>query len=151
MMCSLYLRSRRGRFLTAGNVYVSKSVMSSARSKAFRLVAIPVAVAAFFSLFLLLLKGLNAGYSALLGVGIWALPNLYFAQKVLTDKIEQSAKCLARLFYRAEVTKLLLSAVLFIAALKFLPVTTIAVLSAYLVAQITFWLTLMIYLGLQTK
>lgn len=125
--------------------------MSSARFKAYRLVAIPVAAAVVFSLFLLLLKGLNASYSALLGVGIWALPNLYFAQKVLTDRIEQSAKCLTRIFYRAEVTKLLLSAALFIVTIKFLPVTAIAVLCAYLVAQIFFWLTLMIYLGLQTK
>ncbi len=125
--------------------------MSGARSKAYRLVTIPTVTAALLAFILLLVKGLNAGYSALLGGGIWALPNLYFAHKVLTDSIAQPAKDLVRIFYRAEVTKLLLSSVLFIVVVKFLPVTALAVLSAYLVAQIAFWLTLMIYLGLQTK
>lgn len=125
--------------------------MSGARSKAYRLVAIPIVAAVFLAFILFLVKGLNAGYSALLGCGIWALPNLYFAKKVLTDNIAQSAKQLAQLFYRAEITKLLLSGVLFVLVIKFLPINTLAVLGAYLVAQLTFMISIWLYLGLQTR
>lgn len=125
--------------------------MSPARAKAYRLVAIPIAIVGFLSLLLLILQGFKTSYSFLLGGGIWAIPNLYFAYKVLTDNIVQSPKRLAQLFYRAEIIKLLLSGVLFVGVIKFLPVSTLAVLSAYLVAQLVFWLAIWCYLGIQTK
>lgn len=75
----------------------------------------------------------------MLGGLIWLLPNVYFAYRVF-HKIETQAKNFIGVFYRTELFKLALSAFLFVAIIKWLPVVLSAILVGYLAAQVTFWL-----------
>lgn len=127
---------------------MSKKVMSGERSRAFQILTLPVTAIVILTLFLLVFKGVDAGYSTLLGGLVWVIPNFYFAQRIFVAK---PAKQLIGILYRAEVTKLLLSAVLFVIVIKFLAMTVLFVLITYLMAQLLFWLTILFYLGLNVR
>jgi len=122
--------------------------MPKVRPQALQLLAPPLAAIVILALSLFVINGTQAGYSALLGGATWILPNLYFTHKVF---IIRPAKELIAAFYRAEVIKLLLSGLLFVLVIKYLPVTALLVLLAYLLAQIVFWLTILFYLGLKVR
>lgn len=82
--------------------------------------------------------------SLVLGIILWLLPNCYFAIKVLSHLGRISPRCLLSIFYRAELIKLLLSGFFFIMMVKLLSVNFPVLLSGYLVAQLIFWLLLII-------
>lgn len=130
---------------------MSRSVISRIKSEGYRLLAVPVVVIAVFAISLSVFQGLNAGCSALLGGGIWAIPNFYFARRVLTAPRVPLAKPMAWTFYRAEVMKLLLTALLFVVVVKFLTIHPLIVLLAYLLAQIVYWLMIFVHFGLMTR
>lgn len=125
-------------------------VMLHPRTEAFCLVVLPILIIAILAVIALILRDLNASYSVLLGGFVWGLPQLYFAVKILANKAGTPTQWIWR-FYRAELFKLFLSAVLFIVVLKFLPVASLFVLAAYLIAQLTFWLATLFYLGLSKR
>lgn len=122
-----------------------KMIKTSARA-AYKLVAVPVIIVLALALALFIGAGTNAGYSVLLGGGVWVLPSLYFTYRVFSWQPEKSAQNLAGLFYRAELTKLLLCAVFFVLVIKFLPSEPMIFLMAFIVAQLGFWLTVLVYI-----
>lgn len=124
---------------------MAKTAVSSARSKAFRSLLIPVLGVIFFALVVVSLKGITESYSVLLGGLVWLVPNFYFVYRAFRMV---PAKELIAGFYRAEVMKLILSAALFVAIIKILTVSSLLVLIAYLIAQFIFWIVLLISLGL---
>jgi ATP synthase protein I len=99
----------------------------------------------------MLCRGQEAGYSAILGGLVWVLPTLYFAYRVLFADIRKSVKSLVWSFYRAEITKLAFSAMLFVITVKLISVNTLTVLLAFLVAQISFWVASLFYLWLAVR
>jgi ATP synthase protein I len=79
----------------------------------------------------LFLVDATTAYSGLTGGLIAALANGWFAFKVYTAKGEQPAQVL-RVFYLAEINKLLMTGALFVAAFVLLkPVNAAALLAAY--------------------
>lgn len=115
---------------------MSKLVLHSLRNAAYRLVAIPASVIIIISLITLIFTDTKFAYSIGLGGCVWILPNFYFAYK-LFHKIETEAKNFISVFYRTELLKLAFSALLFIAIIKWLPVTLSAIFIGYFVALIT--------------
>lgn len=119
---------------------MSKLVLHSLRNAAYQLVAIPASVIIITSLITLVFADTKFAYSIGLGGCVWILPNFYFAFK-LFHRVETKAKNFLSAFYRTELFKLALSALLFIAIVKWLPITLSAILIGYFIALVTFWVT----------
>lgn len=81
-------------------------------------------------------------YSFLLGVFLWALPSYYFANKLFCCLGKVSPASLLRIFYRAEIIKLLLSGFFFVMIIKLLTVNVPVLVIGYFIAQCVFWLRL---------
>jgi F0F1-type ATP synthase assembly protein I len=82
----------------------------------------------------------------LLGGAVWFFPNLFLVYQVFTKV--GTANTIVRRFYRAEFTKLFLSAVLFIFAIKFFSVNMLAFLLGFSSAQLMFWVTPLVKTGM---
>jgi ATP synthase protein I len=82
--------------------------------------------------------------SLLLGVLLWALPNFYFARKVFSQSEHVPAASLLRIFYRAELVKLLLSGILFVMIIKLILVNIPVVLVGYFASQLIFLVCLIL-------
>jgi ATP synthase protein I len=119
---------------------VSKLVLHSLRNAAYRLVAIPASVIIITSFITLIFADTKFAYSIGLGGCVWILPNFYFAYK-LFHRIETKANNFISVFYRTELFKLALSALLFIAIVKWLSVTLSAIFIGYFVALVSFWVS----------
>lgn len=117
---------------------MSKSPLHSVRMAAYRLVCLPLALNVIMTTVWMIFSGGIAGASVLLGGVVWLLPNIYFVYQVFS-KIKP-AQAIVRTFYRAELIKLVLSAGLFIAVIKYVPVNFLAFLAGFGLAQLGFWL-----------
>lgn len=82
--------------------------------------------------------------SLALGIALWLLPNTYFVVKIMRRLGQVSGKNLLNIFYRAELIKLFFSGIFFIMAIKLLTVNIPILLLAYLVAQLVFWVLLIL-------
>jgi F0F1-type ATP synthase assembly protein I len=118
---------------------MSSSALHRVRVKAFWFASLPVGLVLIAAFFFFAWRGMNVGCSVLLGGVVWLLPNFYFVHKVFS-KIG-AGRIILRTFYRAEITKLLVSAVLFIVVSKIFAVNMPAFLIGFIAAQSTFWLT----------
>lgn len=123
---------------------MSLSALQSTRLKAYRLLGAPTILVVVTSFVLLIFTGINAGYSALLGGLGWALPNFYFASKIFAKSQAKTSKTILGRFYRAELVKLLLTAIYFVLVVKFIPVSILTFLLTFLGAQLAFWLATII-------
>src|SRR3990167_4615328 len=92
------------------------------------------------ALILFLLQGMRSGLSALLGgLACW-LPALLFVWQVFARAgFARFARQFMLLFAVGEAVKLLLSAVLFVLIVKYLPVNMLSVLIGFVGAIIAFW------------
>ncbi|MDQ8039947.1 MAG: ATP synthase subunit I, partial [Rickettsiella sp.] len=77
--------------------------------------------------------------SLLLGIFLWMLPSCYFANKLFRHLGKISPTSLLRIFYRAEITKLLLSGIFFVMMIKLLSVNIPVLIAGYFVPQLIFW------------
>jgi ATP synthase protein I len=111
----------------------------SVRTDAIKMVLWQFAVIVVLSVILFLLQGTQSGLSALLGGLAYCIPNFMFVWRVFERTTARAAKQFLTAFLLGEVTKLLLSAVLFILIVKFLPVKVISVLGGYIAAIMAFW------------
>jgi len=121
---------------------MSKSVLHSKRSEAFQLISIPAGVVIVVSLLLLIVRENDISRAVFLGGLVWLVPNLYFAVKVFsTGGAHITPQQMLKNFYLAEVTKLVLCAVLFTVIVKFLAVAVLAMLAGFVMAQVSFWMS----------
>lgn len=130
---------------------MSNRVISRYRGQAYQLALLPVLAIAVIALGLVFFVGIKAAYSAMLGAGIWLLPNWYFIYKFFGGKSGYSAKELAGRFYQAEVIKLLLSIILFIVVIKYVNVLALFVLGAYILAQFIYLILVLFTLGMKAR
>lgn len=119
--------------------------------QAYIIVLIPMLVGVLVAGLFWMFSGGNAAISALLGVGVWFLPQLYFVTKLFGKALQKNANGMLWTFYRAEIIKFILSAILFVMVIKYLSVMPAIVLVAFIAAQITFLLTALITLGLKVS
>ena len=85
---------------------------------------------------------LQAAYSALVGGGISAVATLYFASTIFSVRIGSPAAKIARAFYMGEIVKMLLTVILLSVALRWLDVSPLPLLLAYMAALMAYWLAL---------
>lgn len=83
------------------------------------------------------------GSSLILGVLLWAVPSCYFANKLFRNLAKVSSASWLRIFYKAEIIKLLLSGFFFVMIIKLLSVNIPALVTGYFAAQLVFWVRLM--------
>lgn len=86
----------------------------------------------------LILRSWQITYSLLLGISLWALPNCYFANKLFRHLGKVSSASLLRIFYWAELIKLLLSGFFFVMMIKLLSVNIVALVIGYFISQFVF-------------
>lgn len=92
------------------------------------------------ALVLFLFQGIQSGLSALLGGLAYWLPTLLFVWRVFARTTARAAKQFLAAFIAGEGIKLLLSALLFVLVVKFMPVNLLSVLAGFVGAVISFWI-----------
>ncbi len=109
-----------------------------ARSQAYKLVATQIIIVVILAVIWWIFKDLTHCYSALLGGFAYIIPSWYFIRKLFTNK-QRTPQAMVRTFYVGELTKLLLSAILLVLIVKFIPTNLFAVISGYIVACLSIW------------
>jgi ATP synthase protein I len=94
-----------------------------------------------------LLRGIHNGVSVLLGgLANW-LPTYAFVWRIFSRASMRAAKQFVIAFFAGEAVKLLVSAILFLLIVKYLPVNTIYVLIGFVGAIIAFWVASFTFLS----
>ena len=109
-----------------------------ARSQAYKLVTTQIVIVVIIAILWWIFKDFTHCYSALLGGFAYIIPSWYFIRKLFANK-KRTPQTLVRTFYLGELTKLLLSAILLVLIVKFIPTNLFAVLSGYIVACLSIW------------
>ena len=121
----------------------------SGNKEAYRLILWQLVLIAGLALVLFLLQGIRSGLSTFVGGLAYWLPTLLFVWRVFARTGAQAARQFLFAFGIGEVIKIFLSAVLFVLAVKYLPVDTISVLIGFVGAVISFWIASIILLARQ--
>lgn len=95
----------------------------------------------FFAL--AILHGWQYAGSFVLGILLWVLPSCYFANALFRSISKVSSAELLKIFYKAEIIKLLLSAIGAVLILKLLSINILMVVTGYFVSQLVFWVRIM--------
>ena len=115
------------------------TVQKSLQREAFKLVFWQLIITMVLSIIILLIEGLNKGLSTLLGGSAYRLPNFIFAWRIFSHSGPGLSDRFMIYFLLGEFTKLILSAVLFILMVKYLPLNIIFVMAGYCIAIFSFW------------
>jgi ATP synthase protein I len=105
------------------------------------MIIVGLAVAVF------LIRGTQNGFSALLGGLAYWLPTLVFVWRVFARTSVRAVKRFAMTFFASEAAKLIISAILFLMIVKYLPVTVLPVLIGYIGAIAAFWIVSIFFLS----
>lgn len=116
------------------------------KKEAYRIIYWQLFLVMGLALVLLLLQGVQSGFSVLLGGLAYWLPTLLFVWRVFARATVRAAKQFLVLFVAGEGIKLLLSAVLFVLVVKYLPVNLLSVLMGFIGAVVSFWIASMFLL-----
>jgi ATP synthase protein I len=88
------------------------------------------------------LGGGHAAWSAAVGGAISVVTTSYFAWRALGVHFGRPARQLVSAFYLAEMQKLVLTAILFFVAIRWLNVSFLPLLATFSAALLVYWLTL---------
>lgn len=109
------------------------------RKQIFRIYLIQAVVALGLS-GALLLKDLVTAYSALLGAGLYLIPNLYFASRALKSKPGQTANRALAEMYVSEIWKMGISILLFAAVFILVrPLSPFSLFGTFILMQLIGW------------
>lgn len=104
-------------------------------------IAVIIIISALFYIF----GKRHTGFSILLGGVVCIVPNLYFALRLFTHTGAQKVRQIMKAFYFGEMIKFLLTIIFFYVVLKYLNVEKIPFFTGFIIAQITFWLVVLVY------
>jgi len=121
------------------------SLTTIVQRQAYKITLWQLALVVGLSLIIAVLRGINSGLSALLGGFAYGLPNLVFVWWVFRYASPQQATQFMFAFFVGETLKLILSAILFMLMVNFLPVQVPMMLLGYIAAIVAFWLVCMKY------
>lgn len=118
-----------------------KDSLCEVRGKIFKAFAMQSSIALVLAVAFLLLQGRVAFFSVILGAVAWLLPSIYFIRKLFIIRQNQgmTAQKLLSNFYIGEVIKLILSGILIVIFLRFIPVLVLSFFSGYIIAVLSFW------------
>jgi ATP synthase protein I len=124
---------------------VSRATLQITRSQINRcfLVQLLTIFAATFIFFLF--QGFSFAQSIFLGGFLCVLPQWLFACVWLAYYKASAAPKIMRVFYVGEVIKLLLTGVLFVLTLRYIPVNPLACLGGFMLAQLAFWMAPLVW------
>jgi ATP synthase protein I len=125
------------------------SLNKSIKAENYKLVSWQLFVIMGLALVLFLLQGLQSSISALLGGLAYCLPNFFFVWRAFAHTSVHAIKQFIMNFFIAEVSKLFLSAALFVLIVKYLPVRINFVLSGYVAAILAFWVVSFFFMSRQ--
>ncbi|PIE25173.1 MAG: hypothetical protein CSA60_01405 [Neptuniibacter caesariensis] len=92
----------------------------------------------------LTLHGLETAWSALLGGGLYLLPNLYFAHRALGFREKQSARVALAEMYVSQIWKMGISILAFAAVFILIqPLNPFSLFGTFILMQVTGWLAQM--------
>jgi ATP synthase protein I len=111
--------------------------------KAYRIVCWQLAGVLLLTLFALVFVGVEQGLSVLAGGLAYGLPNLFFVWRVFRYAGAQQMTQFAAAFFAGEMFKLILSGILFVLVVKYLPVSLLSVLVGFIGAIVSFWIVCM--------
>jgi len=119
--------------------------------QAYQIVLLQLGGIAFLSLLACLFKGTASGFSVLCGGLAYGLPNLFFVWRVFRFTGAQEMHRFIAAFFAGEALKLILSAILFLVIVKYLPVSLLSTLIGFVGAIVSFWIACMWYFSGQSK
>lgn len=114
-----------------------KLVLPAVRREAYIFIILSALIAAVIGTLTTLFARI-AGYSILLGVLVWLIPNILFAYRIFSNVSVRAANKIVRTFYLFEALKLALTVIFFIAAIKIFTVNLGFVLLGYMLAWLLF-------------
>jgi ATP synthase protein I len=118
---------------------VKNSIQQRVQSEAYLLVLLQIACVALLSIIGLLVNGILSGYSMLAGGMAYCLPSLAFVWLVFRFTGAQQMVAFLSAFFVGEMLKLIISAILFLLIVKYLPHSLLSVLVGYIGAIVSFW------------
>jgi ATP synthase protein I len=110
------------------------------QNQAYSLVLWQLACVFGISLIALILSGKLSGMSVLVGGLAYGLPNLFFVAIVFQFTGAQQMTQFMAAFYAGEMFKLILSGILFVLVVKYLPVSLLSVVIGFVGAIVSFWI-----------
>lgn len=121
-----------------------KDIFQKPRKEVYKIIYLQIITVLLAAIIWLFFKGKYEFASTLLGGICWIIPSFYFVKKTFNIRAAQKNTAqlgnLAKRFFIGEVLKLLLSAVLIILCLKFLPIILLPFLSGFIIAVMSLWL-----------
>jgi ATP synthase protein I len=117
------------------------------KKQAYQIIYCQLGLTVLLALTVLLFKGAQNAMSALLGGLAYWMPTLLFVWRVFARGGAQAAKQFLLLFVAGESIKLLMSGLLFVLVVKYLPVNLMYVLIGFVGAVIAFWIASMFILA----
>lgn len=113
------------------------------RNRIFKIFLIQAGICVALSV-TLLAHSLVTAWSALLGGGLYLLPNLYFAHRALTFREKQSAKMALAEMYMSQIWKMSISILAFAAVFILIqPLNPFSLFGTFILMQITGWIAQM--------
>jgi ATP synthase protein I len=109
------------------------------QNQAYRIVFLQLAGVIVLASLALILNGTQSGLSVLLGGLAYVVSNLLFVWGVFRFVGAQQMNLFVAAFFLGEAVKLVLSAILFLVIVKYLPVSLLSVLIGYIGAIVLFW------------
>lgn len=112
------------------------------KPRVYRIVRTQLAVTIAVALAVFILAGLESAYSALAGGLISVIANFYFAMQTLAGT-GKSPRQLVTAFYVGEAVKILITAALFVVAIKVLNVLFLPLFITYVITLLVYWFALL--------
>lgn len=128
-----------------------KSLKNIVQNQAYAIVFWQLACVTVIALLGTLIHGSNTGLSLLAGGMTYGIANLIFVWRVFRYVGAQQMTQFAAAFMLGEMGKLILSGILFILIVKYLPVSLLSVLVGFVGAIVSFWLVCMWQFSKQPK
>lgn len=127
----------------------NKSAMAgiSSRKEALKIVYWQLILIIVLAGALFLFQGTQSGVSTLLGGLAYWIPTLLFVWRVFARGGARAAKQFLLLFVAGESIKLILSGILFVLIIKYMPIKLLSVLIGFVGAVIAFWIASMVILA----
>ncbi len=108
--------------------------------QAYRIVFLQLAGVVVLACLALIIRDMRIGVSVLLGGLAYVIPNLMFVWRVFRFVGARQMTLFMAAFFYGEAMKLILSAILFLVIVKYLPVSLLSVLVGYIGAIVAFWI-----------
>ena len=110
------------------------------QNQAYKIVIWQLACVLLFAIIAAFLANLQSGWSVLAGGMTYVIPNLLFVATVFRFTGAQQMSQFMAAFYAGEMIKLILSGILFLLVVKYLPVSLSSVVIGFVGAIVAFWL-----------